>query len=456
MSPKALGGGTAVNAMVWTWGDRRDWDLWTEKSGLEGWTYEDMKPYLQQLETYEYPDPSGVRGRDGNVHVSMYKPNDVTLQAINSASGVFDIPVVADNNAGLHEAVSVLQRNMRGDNPVTAQRQGSWLSFLLRANESLDNLEVVTSATVTKVMLEDHPGLGGAKVATGVKVLVEGDCIEVSARKEVILSTGAHNTPKVLMLSGIGNATELREVGVTPLVDLPAVGKNMLDHINPGSLIFFSDPRDDYDGNLVGAYGRTSVGATDVTPDVEFGYIMGPAQEDREAWPHVPAIVMFYCLMLNHDALGSIRLFDNDPLSDPLIESGYFKTVADQRRVVEIFRLLFKWASVMHEVIPMTQATGGPYPLRVDPDSSDEDILGQVKHTVDTHWHVAGTCRMGHASDPAAVTDGKMRVQGVERLRVVDASVMPNLPNGHPMAVLMALGLRAADWIAEDDQAEGG
>jgi choline dehydrogenase len=287
--------------------------------------------------------------------------------------------------------------------------------------------------------------------ATGVEALIDGVQMQITARKEVIICAGAHNSPKILLLSGVGNATELAEVGIPALVDLPGVGHHMMDHINPGSLIFYGPSRTDYDGNLVGAYGRTGVVPHEATPDVEFGYIMGPAAEKQEHWPYVPSIHMFYCLMLNVDASGHVKLLSKDPLADPLIESGYFKNNVDQKRVVQVFRKLFAWADKMNKVLPLTQSSAGPYPLRISPASSDADIINEVRNTADTHWHVSGTCKMGNDADNLAVVDGQFRVRGVKQLRVVDASAMPVVPNGHPMATIMMMAERAVEWIVADN-----
>ncbi|CAM9837822.1 unnamed protein product, partial [Phaeothamnion confervicola] len=339
------------------------------------------------------------------------------------------------------------------------------VSYLQAGEHVLPNLHIQTQATVTRV--EFAPSSASATDAdlqphaVAVEFLLNGRCTRVTARREIILSAGAHNTPKILLLSGVGNGTELTALGLETVLEQPGVGKNMVDHINPGSLIYFGPPRMDYDGNLVAAYGRTGVAPEETTPDVEYGYIMGPANLDPASWPYVPSIHMFYCLMLNNDARGSVRLFSRDPLQasealgqslfacfDPVIESGFFKTQKDQKRVVRIFRQLLDWAKDMNDVLPLTQATSGPYPVHVTAASTDDEILAEVRNTVDTHWHVAATARMGPATDPTAVVDEHFRVHGVKGLRVVDASAMPIMPNGHPMAALMMMGERAAEWVA--------
>ncbi|CAM9482615.1 unnamed protein product [Chrysoparadoxa australica] len=445
-STKALGGGSTINAMVWTWGDARDYDLWTQKTGLEGWTYEDVVPYFKKIESYQGSDPTGARGHDGPVHVSIFKPNEVSLHAAASAAEEFGIPLLEDNNAGVHECSSILQRNIHGTTPVNSLRQSSWVSFLQPANHTLDNLVVQTGATVTKVVIDPV-----TLDAEGVELLLDGQCTFVRAKKEVVLSGGTHNSAKLLLLSGVGNSTELAEVGVTAVHHLPGVGHNMQDHVNPGSLIFFGPPREDYDGNLVAAYGRTGVVPDELTPDVEFGYIMGPTTEDKSKWNETPSIHMFYCLLLNSDAKGHVKLFNADPLADPIIESGFFRTKTDTKRVIQIFRRLYSWSSRMRKVMPLKEVTSGPYALHTSPASTDKEIMDQVRNQADTHWHISGTAVMGHPGDIMSVVDGHFRVHGISSLRVVDASVMPVIPNGHPMAAIMVMGERAAEWILAEN-----
>lgn len=295
-----------------------------------------------------------------------------------------------------------------------------------------------------------------------------------------------------------------------------------LHHTPPqGSLLFTGPPRSDYDANIVAAYTRTGV-ASDLTPDVELGFIMGPPAEDPAVWGHVPSLYVFYCLWLLHDGVGAIRLKSKDPLEDPIVISGYLRSANDEKRLVRIFRMLLDWAAEFASVtgLRLEQQPAGGNAINVNRRSTDEEIVRAAKTVLSTHWHVAQSCRMGDpAKDREAVVDtrwvggGKVwereerdeyarvhpsssyfrkltdvfhrgmkavnteiehrltspmphhhhhhlsrrrfNLLGVEALRVVDASSQPVLTNGHPMAVLVAMAERAADFVAQDREARG-
>lgn len=274
-------------------------------------------------------------------------------------------------------------------------------------------------------------------------------------------------------------------MGIPCILNSPGVGKNMVDHINPvrlqstkpnkaphpcflsspltptyppttqGSLLFTGPPRDDYDANIVAAYTRTGVVA-DLTPDVELGFIMGPPAEDPAVWGHVPSLYVFYSLWLLHDGIGSVRLKSKDPLEDPVIVSGYLRTPEDEQRLVRIFRMLLDWAGEFASVTGLTleQQPAGGNAINVNRHSTDEEIVRAAKAVLSTHWHAAQSCRMGDPRrDRAAVVDTRFKLLGVRALRVVDASSQPVLTNGHPMAALVMMAERAAEFLAQDREA---
>jgi choline dehydrogenase-like flavoprotein len=196
----------------------------------------------------------------------------------------------------------------------------------------------------------------------------------------------------------------------------------------------------------------------DLTPDVELGFIMGPPAEDPAVWGHVPSLYVFYSLWLLHDGVGSIRLKSKDPLEDPVIVSGYLRTADDERRLVRIFRMLLDWASEFASVTGLTleQQPAGGNAINVNRHSTDEEIVRAAKTVLSTHWHAAQSCRMGDpAKDRLAVVDTRFNLLGVEALRVVDASSQPVLTNGHPMAALVMMAERAAEFLAHDREEDG-
>jgi len=449
---------------VWTWGDRKDWEL----IDLEGWTFDDVYPYFLKSENYT-GGPSSFRhslsrGHEGPITLSSFVPNEATATAVETAASTFDVPTEVDNNGGLHESASVVQRNFKGATIDTGMRMGTFMAYLRPALASLppEQLHVLTRATVLKVLVgetETKGGRGGGRKgleALGVRYLHDGVCREAFVRKEVLLAAGAYNTPKLLLLSGIGDSTHLEEVGIECILDLPGVGKNLVDHINPGSLLFTGPPRKDYDANIVAAYTRTGV-VDELTPDVELGFIMGPPVEDPAVWGKVPSLYVFYALWLLHDGEGSVSLKNKDPLEDPVIVSGYLRTPTDLLRLVRIFRMLVEWSSEFSRKtgLRLEQQASGGNAILVTKKSTDEEILKAARTVLSTHWHAAQSCRMGDASkDPAVVVDTKFKVVGIARLRVVDASSQPVLTNGHPMAALVMMAERAVDFMLGKEEVE--
>ncbi|GAB5033515.1 choline dehydrogenase [Nannochloropsis oceanica] len=451
---KALGGGTAVNAMVWTWGDRKDWEL----IDLEGWSFEDVYPYFLKSENYT-GGPSSFRhslsrGHDGPITLTSFVPNAATTKAVETAASTFDVPVEVDNNGGQHESAAVVQRDFKGATIDTGMRMGTFMAYLRPALASFppEQMNVLTRATVLKVLVGEvqmKEGGGTELEALGVRYLHDGVCHEAFAKKEVLLAAGAYNSPKLLLLSGIGDKSHLDEVGIDCILDLPGVGKNLVDHINPGSLLFTGPPRKDYDANIVAAYTRTGV-VGDLTPDVELGFIMGPPVEDPALWGSVPSLYVFYALWLLHDGEGSVTLKNKDPLEDPIIVSGYLRTPTDLKRLVRIFRMLVEWAGEFSRKsgLRLEQQGSGGNAIMVTTKSTDEEILKAARTVLSTHWHAAQSCRMGDASkDPAVVVDTKFKVVGIDKLRVIDASSQPVLTNGHPMAALVMMAERAVDFM---------
>ncbi len=384
---------------VWTWGDRKDWEL----IDLEGWTYDDIYPYFVKSENYTGAASSAKgavrRGHEGPITLTSFAPNAATRSAVTTAADMFGVPTEVDNNGGIHESASIVQRNFKGATIDTGMRMGTFMAYLRPAMASIprDRLEILTEATVLKVLVgATTRGKESGLQALGVRYLHDGICHEAMARKEVILAAGAYNTPKLLLLSGIGDCTHLEQVGVTCILNSPGVGKNLVDHINPGSLLFTGPPRKDYDANIVAAYTRTGV-VRDLTPDVELGFIMGPPVEDPAVWSHVPSLYVFYALWLLHDGIGYVKLKTKDPLEDPVIVSGYLRTPTDEARLIKIFRMLIEWANefALSTGLALEQQASGGNAIKVDKKSSDEEIVKAAKTVLSTHWHAAQSCRMG-------------------------------------------------------------
>eukprot|EP00638_Chattonella_subsalsa_P020247 CAMPEP_0117857350 /NCGR_PEP_ID=MMETSP0950-20121206/1831_1 /TAXON_ID=44440 /ORGANISM="Chattonella subsalsa, Strain CCMP2191" /LENGTH=431 /DNA_ID=CAMNT_0005706707 /DNA_START=46 /DNA_END=1341 /DNA_ORIENTATION=- len=386
-------------------------------------------------------DPTGLRGKTGPVTVEKIPPNHYTIEANEAASTVFNLPL-ADDNCVNHQSASILQRTMVGK-PGTGTRVSAWRAYLGPAARENPNLLVVPRATVLKVLIENG-------TAIGVEALVKGVYKQFYANQEVIISAGGYNSAKLLLLSGVGNATELEEVGVDVKYDLPGVGKFLKDHFNPGTISFHGPPFEEYDSNLVAAYAKTGLSEDEPDlPDFEAGYIVAPSTDDKSMWHYMPSIHLFYVIFMHHDGVGSVKLASADPLEDPVIVSNFLSSELDLEKAVFVTRKLFEWASQMPEYDSFKQVWEEG-DIKVRPSATKHEIQEAAKQSVETHWHTSRACKMGVASDPLAVVDSRFRVFGISGLRVVDTSVLPHLPTGHPMATIYVLGERAADFIVEE------
>jgi 4-pyridoxate dehydrogenase len=453
MRGKVLGGSSSINVMAYTRGNRGDYDRWAQK-GARGWSYADVLPYFKRCETWQDgADP--WRGGAGPVGTEFAKTRDPLYDAWLAAAKAAGFPVTEDYNGRQQEGFG------RGQYTIRDGYRSSAATAYLRPARSRKNLDVETGAHATRVLMQ------GTR-ATGVEY-VKGtrETVRVAAAREVILAGGAFNTPPLLMLSGIGPAEHLHAMGIAPVVDLP-VGKNLQDHL---AVIIFFERLDEsafrremrFDRmaiSMIRAYYFGSGPGTVVpgglhafvktrpelaVPDIEFMFRGAPA--DTHLWfPLVrPAYVDGYGIrptLLHPDSRGEILLRSSDPREPPRIVYNFFSAPDDLPRLREGFK---RARDVAY------QQPLAPYRGReVSPGEkvkSDAEIDAFIRRTAITAHHPCGTCAMGIGPD--AVTDPQLRVRGVERLRVVDASVMPDLVSAHINACVLMIAEKASDLIRE-------
>jgi choline dehydrogenase-like flavoprotein len=453
MRGKVLGGSSSINVMAYTRGNRGDYDRWAQK-GARGWSYADVLPYFKRCETWQGgADP--WRGGAGPVGTEFAKTRDPLYDAWLEAAKAAGFPVTEDYNGRQQEGFG------RGQYTIRDGYRSSAATAYLKPARSRKNLDVETGAHATRVLMQ------GTR-ATGVEY-VKGtrETARVAASREVILAGGAFNTPPLLMLSGIGPAEHLRAMGIAPVVDLP-VGKNLQDHL--AVMIFFErldesafrrEMRFDRMAmSMIRAYcfgtgpGTVVPGGLHAfvktrpelaVPDIEFMFRGAPA--DTHLWfPLVrPAYLDGYGIrptLLHPDSRGEILLRSTDPREPPRIVYNFFSAPDDLPRLREGFKRAREVAY---------QQPLAPYRGReVSPGEkvkSDGEIDAFIRRTAITAHHPCGTCAMGIGPD--AVTDPQLRVQGVERLRVVDASVMPDLVSAHINACVLMIAEKASDLIRE-------
>jgi choline dehydrogenase-like flavoprotein len=451
MRGKVLGGCSSINVMAYTRGHPRDYDRWA-RNGAAGWSYNDVLPYFRKGETWEGGE-NQWRGGHGPVGTQFARTKDPIFSAWIEAGKAAGYPHTPDYNSEQQEGFG------HGQYTIRDGRRASSARAYLRGSRGRPNLTVRTHAHVLKVTL-------AGQRATGIEYSASGSMRKAHAAREVILSAGAFNTPQILMLSGIGPADHLKAVGVTPLHDLPGVGKNLQDHLgtwitwsrkSPGTFhgamrfdrmavsmlrayLFGTGPGTVVPGGLH-AFIKTRPDLE--VPDIEFMFHTVPPQT-RLWFPLLrPAYADAYAIrptLLHPESRGEVLLASSDPRAHPRICYNFFSAPADLPRLREGF----KRAREVGEQSPMA-----PYrDKEISPGpacASDAEIDAYLKRTSITAHHPVGTCRAG--SDQDAVLDPALRVRGLEALRVVDASAMPDLVSAHINACVLMMGEKAADHI---------
>jgi 4-pyridoxate dehydrogenase len=448
---KVLGGSSSVNVMAYTRGNPGDFDRWAQK-GATGWSYADVLPYFKRCETFE-GGASAWRGGTGPLGTEFAKTTDPLFPAWIAAAKAADIPNTPDYNAAFQEGFG------RGQYTIRNGRRSSAATAFLKPAMRRPNLTVETQALVTRVILR-------GTIAAGIEYVKGGRVLQADAAREVIVSGGAFSTPQILMLSGIGPAAHLRKVGVDPVIDLP-VGRNLQDHLAVFLSFARSEPGpfhrqmrlDRMAVSMIRAWllgtgpGTTVPGGLHAfiktrpeiaVPDIEFMF-RGAATDVRLWYPVIrpprPDGFAIRPTLLHPDSRGEILLRSNDARDPMRIVYNFFSAPSDLPKIREGFRL----ARHIAYQKPLDRFRGA----ETAPGSfhrSDAEIDAYIRKTAITAHHPAATCPMGLGPD--AVLDPQMRVRGIERLRVVDASAMPDLVSGHLNAAVLMMAEKAADMIA--------
>jgi 4-pyridoxate dehydrogenase len=450
MRGKVLGGSSSINVMAYTRGHRGDYDRWAQK-GARGWSYADVLPYFKRAETWEGGEDTW-RGGSGPLGTQWAKTTDPLYAAWIEAGKAAGIPHTADYNGRDALGFGNSQYTIRNG------RRSSTANAYLRPARKRRNLTVVTGAHVTRVIMS------GTR-ATGVEYVKDSLVERESAAREVILAAGTFATPQLLMLSGIGPAAHLREMGIAVLADLP-VGKNLQDHL--AAQFFFTRPNagpfrdamrfDRMALGMVRAYlFGTGIGTVVpgglhafiktrpelAVPDIEFMFRGLPA--GAHLW--FPGIRKPYLdgygirpTLLHPDSRGEILLGSADPLAPMRIVYNFFTAPND----LPTLREGVKRARDVAYQRPMDAFRGDE--LAPGPKvKSDAEIDAWIRRVSITAHHPAGTCPIGIG--PEAVVDPDMRVRGIEALRVVDASAMPDLVSAHINACVIMMAEKASDII---------
>jgi choline dehydrogenase len=436
---RVLGGSSSINAMVYIRGNRRDYDEWN----VPGWGAADLLPYFIKSEDNER-GASQWHGAGGPLPVSDERSHNKISHAFVDAGEQAGLQRNDDFNGDAQDGVGMYQVTQRA-----GMRASAAVAYLHPAAER-PNLTVMPYMHVRRVLFEGTQ-------AVGVEASQLGQAQELRAQREVILCGGAYNSPQLLMLSGVGPAEHLAMREVELLLEQPAVGENLSDHAaaqlvwttpEPESLLLALEPAalEEYEAtqtgpfasNLAEAGGFARVADGAPAPDTQFHFAPVHIVEEGMRDPEAHGVWASPCL-LTPQSRGSVRLASSDPTAKPIVHNNFYADGDDMQRMIAGVRLLLDVCA---------QPAMAPYaetPFNVPADDSDDALREHVARTTFAVYHPCGTCRMGE--DAGAVVDTELRVNGLQGLRVVDASVMPTVPRGNTNAPTIAVAERAADLI---------
>jgi choline dehydrogenase len=427
-----LGGGSSINALVWSRGMERDYDAW-ERSGAKGWGFKDVLPTFKTQEDWE-GGANRWRGVGGPVHIR--KPGDPhpAAPAFIEAARQMGFPIIDDMNGPMRAGAGYINMNIAAD----GSRVSSARAFL-RPNLDRPNLTLLLNANVTRVVFHGDR-------ASGVELVTGNGAKSVTATREVILAAGAIHGAKLLMLSGVGNAAQLRKLGIRPVADLRGVGQNLQDHVLLSGVVYqykgkMPDRR--ADSNAVEAEVYLSSGvdthSTDINLVLEQLPIATPEAAARFGAPPKEGFTIAPALV-QPTSRGQVRLASADWRDAPIIEGNHLGTDRDLAaivRAIEAARELGSQAAFdgirANEVVPGARAT------------SPQDLIDLARTASASFGHPVGTAKIG--TDADAVVDSELRVHGLRDLRVADASVIPSIVSGPTNAPAIMIGGRAAEFI---------
>ena len=449
---KVLGGSSALNGLLYVRGQSQDYDLWRQLGNI-GWAWEDVLPLFKRAENNER-GADEFHGDNGPLSVSDPVFKHPICEAWIKAAKNAGYPENPDYNGATQEGVGFFQLTTRNG------RRSSTAVGYLNPVRSRSNLEILTNAHVTKVVIENNE-------ATGIELIQKGVKTTIKARGEVILSAGAVGSPHILMLSGIGEAEALKNSGVTPIHELPGVGKNLQDHLQARTSFKTKNKtvNDDVRGLFSQAKvameyaltrkGPMTMGASMAfgflrtsndldLPDIQFHINPWSANSPAEGVHPFSAFTATVCV-LRPESTGEVLLDSNDPLNHPKIVPNYLATESDRRKAVEGVRISRRIA----RQAPLAAEISEEFRPPADLDNDDyEGVLDWIRENSTTVYHPTGSCKMG--SDEMAVVDDRLRVFGIKGLRVADCAIMPQIVSGNTNAGAIMIGEKASDMILED------
>jgi choline dehydrogenase-like flavoprotein len=452
---KALGGSSAINAMLYVRGHPRDYDEWADL-GCDGWDWENVLPFFRKAEG-NARGADDLHGADGPLKVTDQSEPRAISRAFIEAAAQRQIRTTDDFNGPRQEGASLFQVTQFRDGPHRGERCSAAHAYLPDAVQARPNLTILTKTNARRILLEDG-------LATGVEIDRSGKRDVVTARREVVLSAGAFGSPQLLLLSGIGPRDELAAHGIEVVHELPGVGENLQDHLD--HIIAYRSRRDDViglgpkglmqlaaaglrwrkDGTGTfaspyaegGAFLRSEPGIE--RPDLQLHFVVGSVENHMRTLHFRHGFSCHVCV-LRPFSRGKVGLRATDPSKPPRIDPAYLSDPRDLELMVKGVRRM----EAILSAPPLDPWRGKR--LRPD-DGSDAALEAAIRGRADTIYHPVGTCKMGR--DDMAVVDNAARVHRIAGLRVVDASVMPRLVGGNTNAPTIMIAEKVADRMRRE------
>ena len=449
---KVIGGSSSINGMVYVRGHAGDYDHWAD-SGAQGWSYADVLPYFKRMETWHDNGLGGEanwRGNDGPLHISRGPRNNPLHSAFVEAGRQAGYPVTDDYNGHQQEGFGPMEQT------VYKGRRWSAANAYLRPALQRENCSL-TRAFVRRVVIEEGRAVG-VEVEKGGKIEV------IRANREVIISASSLNSPKILMLSGIGPAQHLADHGIDVVADRPGVGQNLQDHLELYLQMACSQPItlfkhwNLFSKAMIGAqwlFTKTGLGASNQFesaafvrsnkgidyPDIQYHFLPMAVRYDGQAAAEGHGF-QAHVGPMRSPSRGAVTLASGDPKDAPNIQFNYMSTEQDWvdfRKCIRLTREIFGQEAfkpfVKHEIQPCVDL------------QSDDELDSFIREHAESAFHPCGTCRMGAADDMTSVVDPECRVIGVDGLRVADSSIFPRITNGNLNGPSIMTGEKAADHI---------
>lgn len=448
---RVLGGSSSINGLLYVRGQTQDYDVWRQLGNV-GWSHSDVLPYFKKAEG-QVRGADEHHGADGPLGVDDVRMDNPLCEAFVESCVAEGIPLTRDFNGPVQEGVGYYQLTNKN-----GRRCSSAVAYLNPAKRR-QNLSIITGAMTERIILR------GTR-AVGVEATVNGEKTKIVARREVILAAGAIGSPQLLQVSGIGPASVLKAAGVEVRHDLAGVGENLQDHYQvrpmfecnaPGSLndvwhsrwlqfrtgldyVFRRKGILTIGAGVVGAFIKSDPSLE--TPDLQIHFIPLTSDGPGQGLHEFPGVIVSMC-QLRPESRGHIRIKSGVASEKPEIIANYLAAEIDKRVMLESVKIARRIVYrkpfadlIVREVMPGREAT------------TDEELLQFVKQKGTTIFHPVGTAKMG--SDAMAVVDTRLRVRGIQGLRVVDGSIMPTLVSGNTNAPIIMIGEKASDMIKED------